>query len=255
MGRARGGICSIAFDGEHFNDFRAPELVGFDRALSFIESVRRDNTATIIALDQPTIVPNQTGMRPVERVADNLMRWLGGGVIPANRDNKMFGDGAPIWRFLQRLNAIEGPELARTDQIELYLIEVYPALALPSLDERFFGFRKRPCYNPDRPKFRIEDWKAVVAAALRQANRCKCQSLVDCLDEIAALPSPKKADQDRLDSIICLLIAVRWRLGSRQESVVIGDLKNGYMVAPVSAAVRERLSWASESYGVPIDYC
>ena len=77
MGRARGGICSIAFDGECFNDFRAPELVGFDRALSYIESVRRDNTVTIIALDQPTIVPNQTGMRPVEQVVDSLMRWLG----------------------------------------------------------------------------------------------------------------------------------------------------------------------------------
>ncbi len=218
MDRAPGGICSIAFDGERFKDFGAPKLMGFDGALSYIESVRRNNTAIIIALDQPTIVPNQTGMRPVEQVVDSLMRWLGGGVIPTNRDNKMFGGGAPIWRFLQRLNATEGPESARTAQDGLYMIEVYPALALPSLDERFFGVRRRPCYNPGRPNmFRIEDWKAVVAAARAQASRFECQSLVECLDEIAALTIPKKADQDKLDSIICLLIAIRWRLGSRQR--------------------------------------
>jgi predicted RNase H-like nuclease len=65
--------------------------------------------------------------------------------------------------------------------------------------------------------------------------------------------NPNKFHQDRLDAAICLLIAIRWRLGARGESVVIGDLQSGYMVAPVSGAVMTRLSHDAFARGVPVN--
>jgi predicted RNase H-like nuclease len=122
-----GAICSIAFLGDRFSDFSPPEMVGFGAALTYINRLQRSDAATFVALDQPTIVPNRTGMRPVEKAAASLISWLGGGVQPANRGKTMFfGDEAPIWRFIEKLEAIEDPEAARVAAQGEYLMEVFP---------------------------------------------------------------------------------------------------------------------------------
>ena len=251
---APGAICSVHFDGTGFTNFRPPELVGFDRALDYIRAVRRPGAPTIVALDQPTIVPNATGMRPAEKVVASLISWMGGGVQPANTRRPLFGRAAPVTLFLRQLGAAEDPEMARTADHGLHLMEVFPALALPSLEAAFFGLRKGPRYNPVRRKtFRIEDWRAVVDAAKREATNLRCTPLVGWIEEIRANTAPKKEHQDRLDAAVCLLIAIRWRLLKREQSVAIGDLKNGYIVAPVSGPVFKRLREVAAERGVPID--
>jgi predicted RNase H-like nuclease len=106
-------------------------------------------------------------MRPVEKAVSSLISWIGGGVQPANRRNlNMFGPQAPIWMFLGKLGADENPEVARTAMRGLHLMEVFPALALASLEQNFFGRLKGPRYNPSRRNtFKIADWRAVIAAA------------------------------------------------------------------------------------------
>jgi len=105
-----GAICAVEVESGKLVRFHGPRLVSFDQALTFIGEVRSSDGSTLIALDQPTIVANATGMRPVERVAASLISWLGGGVQPSNRGRLgMFCDASPIWRFLNALQAIEDP--------------------------------------------------------------------------------------------------------------------------------------------------
>ncbi len=118
-----------------------------------------------MAIDQPTIVPNLTGSRPVDRVAASVISWVGGGVQPANRSKLgMFDDAAPIWRFKADLGASDDALAARGAEAGLFIAEVFPALALTSFEPAFCGRKLRPCYNPDRRKtFRLEDWHRVLA--------------------------------------------------------------------------------------------
>jgi predicted RNase H-like nuclease len=88
---------------------------------------------------------------------------------------------------------------------------------------------------------------------MREATNLGCTSLVSWIEEMRATASPKKEHQDRLDSALCLLIAIRWRLGKREQSVAVGDLKNGYIIAPVSEPVFKRLREVAAKRGVPID--
>ena len=125
-------------------------------------------------------------------------------------------------------------------------MEVFPALSLASYSPAFFGYRKGPRYNPDRKTFRIEDWIATIDAAINEATRFSCLQLVAWLNGLRSNLAPRKVDQDRLDSALCLLVAMRWRLSPREMSVFIGDLRNGYMVAPVSATVMRRLDASGE---------
>ena len=240
--RAPGAICAATYEEGSFTRFEPPRLASFDQALAFIRSVRGPGP-TLVAIDQPTIVPNATGMRPVDRIAASLVSWLGGGVQPANRGRLgMFDDAAPIWRFLGDLNGIEDPEGARTAEEGLYYFEVFPALALASIGESFFGRLAAPRYNPARRRtFRKADWDRVLAAVATDARRVGCGPLAEWCAELASDRPPLKSDQDKLDAAICLLVALRWRLEPREVSMMIGDRASGYMVVPTGAMAREKL--------------
>lgn len=253
--KAPGAVCAVGIKNGHPMRFHAPQLVSFDQALTFIQEVRSEDGATLIALDQPTVVPNLTSMRPVERVAASLISWLGGGVQPSNRGRRgMFCDASPIWRFLTALGAEESPEQARTAASGLYLMEVFPALALASLDTSFFGRLSAPRYNPDRKKtFLIADWVRVAKAAARAADMMGCEDLGEWCRTAGGTARPRKADQDKLDSALCVLIALHWRLRPRETSLLLGDLNAGYMVLPASREVREYLIDAARKHLVAMD--
>ncbi len=251
--RTPGAICAAAFDGKTAVSFEAPRLAHFDDAAGFIEQVRSPDGVTILALDQPTVVKNPTSMRPVERVAATLVSWLGGGVQPANRGKVgMFCDAAPIWPFLDGINAAVDPEAARTATAGLHVMEVFPALALPSLHTGFFGRHSAPKYNPARRKtYRLPDWQLVAQVAADRFTGFGCDEAATWCAERAACTKPKKADQDQLDAMLCLLVAMMWRFAAREESMMLGTVADGYMVFPASPEVRERISTAADRLSVP----
>jgi predicted RNase H-like nuclease len=253
--RAPGAICAVGIENCQSARFDAPQLVSFDQALTFIEKTRSKTGATLIALDQPTVVPNLTSMRPVERVAASLISWLGGGVQPSNRGRLgMFCDASPIWRFLTALGAEEHPERARIAADGLYLMEVFPALALASLGKGFFGRLKAPRYNPDRKKtFLMSDWVRVAETAAREAHELRCDELAEWCRAAMSTAQPRKADQDKLDSALCVLIALHWRLRPREASLLLGDLTTGYMVLPAIREVRKYLTNPARKHLVAMD--
>lgn len=253
--RAPGAICTIRVDRAGRRSLVPPRLASFDEALTAIEAESAISDLRLVALDQPALMPNATGMRPVDRVAASLISWLGGGVQPANRGKAgMFDDAAPLWRFKERLGAIEDPEASREATRGLYLMEVFPALAMPSLDPAFDGRLCGPRYNPARRKtFTLGGWKAVIAAVRRQAVEAGITGLAEWADALAQIETPRKADQDRLDSVLCALIGLHWHVHLRDSSIMIGDGIAGYMVTPASPSVRARLEVAAKAYAVPVD--
>lgn len=253
--KAPGAICAILLRPGVAPEFHAPRLTRFADALAFIETTSAGSDHTLIALDQPTIVPNASGMRPAERVAAAAISWMGGGVQPANRGKTgMFCDTAPIWPFLAALGATEDPPAARTATRGRYLMEVFPALALASLEPAFFARRGAPKYNPaNRRHFRLDDWRAVAATTASWFERWALVEPASWCRAAGALSSPRKADQDRLDAMICLVVALYWRIEAPERSIMIGDTVSGYIVAPASTDVRRRLAAAAATRNVAIE--
>lgn len=250
-----GAICAVGVTNGEIAHFHAPQLVSFDQALAFIQSVRSGSGSTLIALDQPTVVPNLTSMRPVERAAASLVSWLGGGVQPAHRGRRgMFCDASPIWRFLKALEATEDPERARTASSGLYVMEVFPALALASFHPGFFKRLGAPKYNPARRNtFVMDDWVRVTEVAAQQASALRFDALAEWCRDARKIVQPRKADQDKMDAMLCLLVALHWRLRPRTESLLLGDLTTGYIVTPASPEVRAYLIAPARRNLVPMD--
>jgi predicted RNase H-like nuclease len=166
----------------------------------------------------------------------------------------MFDDAAPIWAFKTDLGAVEDPEQARETTEGLFIMEVFPALALPGF---FTGFSARlggPRYNPARRKtFKIEHWKQVASLLFELGGQHNIIGLSHWCREQSANVTPSKADQDRLDAVICALIGWHWLMAPRNQSVMIGDRESGYIVAPAIDGIHEKLVMAAMKHGVSID--
>lgn len=252
--KAPGAICAVAFDDRGQINFHEPRLVSFAGAQAFIDELRKDYAVSLVALDQPTIVPNLTGSRPVDKVAASLVSFIGGGVQPANRSKiGMFCDDAPIWSFLSGLDATEDPVQARAASAGHFLIEVFPALALPSLKDGFAQRLHAPKYNPqNRKKFRLKDWQAVARVIELSAEQFGVQHLADWARQMHDVARPRKSDQDKIDSALCALIGLFWRAGPAVRSAMLGDVDSGYMITPISNATRSRLEQAAIRRDVPM---
>lgn len=264
-GKAPGGIASATFSQDRLLETRLPEPAGFDHAAAIIEELQSTHDYVLVAIDQPTVVPNQTGSRPVDRVAASLVSRLGGGVQPANQGKtrsgrtiqskvQMFGPEAPIWKFLRRIDAVQNPPKARTAPSGCHAIEVFPALALPALEPAILERKRAARYNPaNRKRFSLPDWRLVTLAASRHAAALRLTCLSEWARNLAELPTPTKTDQDCLDAAICLIVALQWRRAPRDQVTVIGYAQSGYMVSPVTPATHAILQSAAAKRGVPMD--
>jgi predicted RNase H-like nuclease len=251
--KSPGAICAIAFSPQGRVSFDEPRLVSFDQAVEYIAAASIGFAFSLVAVDQPTVVPNRTGSRPVDKVAASLVSFVGGGVQPANRGKRgMFCDAAPIWRFLSSLGYSQRPLEARTANSGRHLIEVFPALSLPALNAGFALRLAAPKYNPqNRRKFRQDHWRSVARTVATTAGNLGVPDLRDWADDMALLPTPRKADQDLLDAALCALIGLIWRAGPPDASTCLGDLDSGYMVTAVSGSTRDRLRSAALKSSVP----
>ena len=250
-----GAICAMRLADDAPAGFDPPRLAGFDAARDLIRKRHRPGDLTLLAIDQPTIVANDTGARPVDRAVASLMSYSGGGIQPAFRGGSkaaLFGDGAPIWRFLDDLAFTDDPEAVAREQSGGVVVEAFPALAVLGLDPRFTAApRCGPRYNPSRPTFLLAAWADVCAAVASELRRLGLQETASWCDGLAVDRKPAKRVQDCLDAAICLLIAARWYF-ERDTCLMIGDRTGGTIVTPVSSSTRERLGRAAERCAVPV---
>jgi predicted RNase H-like nuclease len=252
--KAPGAICVIRLDSQGARLHMEPSLASFSEAAALIQAETLEVGKCIVALDQPTIVPNLSGSRPVDKVAGALISWVGGGVQPANRSKLgMFDDAAPIWRFKNAIGAFEDPEKARSASKGLFMIEVFPALALVAIDDAYCKRLGAPKYNPaNRRMFQLDHWHSVAETIRLFGSLNALEHLELWCSAVSANLTPTKADQDKIDAMICALVGLHWLVAPREQSVMIGDLVSGYMIAPALRGVHERLALAARKRDVPI---
>ena len=262
----------------------APRLVGYADAAEVIEELQRECDHVIIAIDQPIIVPNDADARPVDYVANSLKQHLNSGALDANRtegwNRYLHGDEAPIWNFMSKIGPCEYS--GRTDVVDAcaedrrvfvdfetaqiatrgtQVIEVYPALALPALNPIFTERCSEARYDPQsrnrRHPFNLEDWRLVCEIGSRCAEEFHLKALSQWASGVIqpwdSPTRPRKLHQDKIDAVLCLIIALQWRMRTN-GMCVIGDLENGYIVTPTSIETREILEAACEERGVRFEY-
>jgi predicted RNase H-like nuclease len=224
-----------------FHHIDLPQVADYAQAKEFIRKWQAElkPTMTLVMLDQPTIVVNDRGQRPVENIVCSAISLRRGGMQPAyTAKAEMFGAGAPLWPFLKDFGGAADPLQPLQDT---NVFETYPVLALIALGwllEDTRPSRGLPKYNP-KGKFNLSDWKYVCALASTALGGHGLREIVRWIRCIAQSSSPRKADQDRLDACLCLLVGLY--LLERKDCLMVGDQESGYIVVPYCAELCEEL--------------
>lgn len=246
-----GAIASILVERERAW-LEEPVLCLFSDADSLLAK-RGDGAAIhLVPIDQPLIVPNQSGRRPVEKAIAHLVGRRQGGVQPANRSRiEMFGNEAPIWEFLSKFDGMIDPLAAIAADEGEHVIEVFPALAVAGLFPDLCEAGRLPKYNPERATFRLEDWRSLCLAVAELGESHGIERISDWCSLAAKLVQPRKHDQDKLDAIICALIGYVCYF-RKANCLMIGDLSSGYVVTPSGEKLERELAKDALQEGVEI---
>lgn len=233
----------LQLDDGTFKELGLPRTVDYSDAEDVILQWQDEQspTSTIVLLDQPTIVKNAVGQRPVENLVGSPVSRRYGGMQPANTaKEKMFGSEAPVWPFLTRFGGSADPlkPVADTRVFETYPILTMIALGWMLPDHRAAG--RLPKYNPARKKtFSNSDWRHVCELASSEFHERGLMGIVAWIDSVGENTSPRKREQDGLDACLCLLVALY--LVERKDCLMVGDLQTGYIVVPYGAGLRVEL--------------
>jgi predicted RNase H-like nuclease len=238
-------------DDGSFKELGLPEIVNYCQAEKRILEwqVREKPATTLVLLDQPTIVKNTAGQRPVENLVATPVSRRYGGVQPASTSRTdMFGSDAPVWRFLTTFG---GPAHPLRPIPGTQVIETYPVLAMIALgwmlpDERPGG--RLPKYNPaNKKQFRLSDWQYVCRQVSNTLGQRNLPKLTEWLDDALQNMAPRKSDQDKLDACLCLVVALHMtELG---ECLMVGDQDTGYIVVPNGTDLFDELLVRCEKTG------
>ena len=250
-------VGAIRFNDGTFHGLGTPQVVDYREAEVVILKWQAEQvpTATIVLLDQPTIVRNAAGQRPVENIVASPVSLRYGGMQPANTAREeMFGKEAPVWTFLTRFG---GPADPLEPIADTRVFETYPVLAMIALGWMLPDSRAGGClpkYNPERKKtFSISDWQHVCDKASGSFHGRGLADIVRWIDAAAQNTSPRKSDQDGLDACLCLLVALY--LAERKDCLMVGDLRTGYIVVPYGAELHAELdARCSQTGRVPSEW-
>lgn len=226
------GAISAAFIGaEGTINECLPEPASLQEATTYIQDqqTRWSPTRTVVAVDQPIVVPNQTGQRDVENVVSSPIGKAGGGVQPTSRSRTHFNENAPIWDFV---NSFGGPSDPTNLSSPTSLIETYPALCLLAINCTLSienGRQRLPKYNPTKNNFSQQDW-TFTCSKISQALQDEGFSQLSAEARIhSEMERPSKANQDMIDSLLCLLAAHSL---VKEQAISVGTVESGYMITP-----------------------
>lgn len=206
-------------------------LIAHERPDSRLRATRR--ASLTIAIDAPTIVPNDIGQRPCERTLQQMFGKQNAGPYPANRRrlstcNGGVPRGCELSELFQKdLGAIEGLLDVRHSGVSV--LEVFPAPATV----RLFNLPKAIAYKKKKGRS-WESCREGLSSYLSHLQQLDDPALI--LEVPLAVRDEKgvalKKIEDQTDAMICAYIAgLAWLYGPARIEM-IGNLEDGYVVVP-----------------------
>lgn len=200
-----------------------------DAVLDWIDTQIPASAVGGIAVDAPTLIPNETGMRECDRLAHRYFGRYHAGCYPANLGLPFAARTVGFGEALVARGFTHAPQI-QPQQPQRFQIEVFPHPATI----RLFRLDRILKYKKGRVRAR--------GTALAQFRQHILQQLPHAdpplpLDASELPPIPPtgvamKAVEDQLDSLICAYVAAHWWHWGTARNQVLGDATTGYIVVP-----------------------
>jgi predicted RNase H-like nuclease len=185
--------------------------------------------AGIVAVDAPTLIPNQTGSRVPDRLAHKYFGRFHAGCYPANL-GLPFADRTLGVGFSLEARGFKHAPTIEPQQLGRYQIEVFPHPAMIHL----FGLDQILKYKKGAIAQRKLELEKLRQYILEKLPKLEPRLKIETLPEIPNKGTELKALEDQLDSLICAYVAAYWWYWGTEKNLVLGDRESGYIVVPTA---------------------
>jgi predicted RNase H-like nuclease len=206
--------------------------------LTWIDRIVKPNEPAIIAVDAPTLIPNDTGSRLPDKLTHKYFGKYHAGCYPANK-NLPFADRTVNFGLeLESRGYIHAPTI-EPQKLSRYQIEVFPHPAIVNLFnlERILKYKKGRLSDRRLELIKLQNYLLHILPSFSPPLRL-CGSLRQAAGasmfplQIPTTGAALKATEDKLDSLICAYVGAYWWYWGEQRNLVLGDATTGYIVIP-----------------------
>ena len=226
------GLCCLDWQKNKLNIVEITTILELDDLCDRIDVSTPGNTPGLIAVDAPTIINNQTGMRLPDKLTHKHFGRYHAGCYPANLNLAFSIRTVGFGKSLSSRNFAHAPTI-KPQKLGRYQIEVFPHPATINL----FGLSKILKYKKGRiaeRRLELNKLRDYIVNVLPELEPALCPN---SLTEIPIIPDrctgkELKDIEDRLDSLLCAYVGAYWWYWGEGKNMVLGDLDNGYIVIP-----------------------
>jgi len=221
------GLCCLTLEQNNLtlSALDCKDTIG--EVLQWIDAIAPDELPAIVAVDAPTLIPNEKGMRVPDRLAHKYFGKYHAGCYPANLGRPFSARLLQFGQSLEDRGCVHAPTMEPKREGR-YQIEVFPHPAMVQL----FGLPRILKYKKGRLAERREGLTELRSHILSDLPKQNPPLLIKDLPAIPETGKALKALEDKLDSIICAYVAAHWWIWGRDRNQVLGSLADGYIVVP-----------------------
>ena len=226
------GLCCLAWQNNQLEIIELTTVLELNCILAWIDRHLPKNTTGLVAIDAPTIITNQTGMRLCDKLTHKHFGRYHAGCYPANLGLKFAPRTTGFSQNLVDRSFAHAPTV-EPQKPGRYQIEVFPHPATINLFELDKILKYKKGRIADRRSELIKLRRYIIDVLPNLEPKLSLSS-IDNIPAIAIKQTGKelKAIEDRLDSLICAYVAAHWWYWGEKRNMVLGNLTEGFIVVP-----------------------
>ncbi len=226
----KSGLCCLLWENQQLKILDLDCKLEIEDILNWIDIWTPLPTPAIIAVDAPTIIPNQTGTRLPDQLTHKYFGRYHAGCYPANLNRPFAERTVKFGMSLEAKGFIHAPTI-QPQQLGRFQIEVFPHPAIVNLFDlaQILKYKKGRLVNRKSELFKLHQYIKNILTTIEPALEVS-ENLLD-IENINSIATFKNTE-DRLDSLICAYVGAYWWYWGQTRNIVLGDQATGYIVVP-----------------------
>ena len=226
----KSGLCCLQYSDKKLTILDLDCKLETEDILHWIDNFTPLSTPAIIAVDAPTIIPNQTGTRLPDKLTHKYFGRYHAGCYPANL-NRPFAQKTVGFGISLEAKGFHHAPTITPQKPGRFQIEVFPHPAIVNLFglEKILKYKKGRLADRKLELMKLHKYIINILPTLEPALEI-CDNFLDTenIKSMTAL----KTTEDKLDSLICAYIGAYWWYWGQTKNMVLGDGTTGYIVVP-----------------------
>ncbi|MGK7951055.1 MAG: DUF429 domain-containing protein [Xenococcaceae cyanobacterium] len=226
------GLCCLNWQNNCLEILDLTTKLEIDSILAWLDRFVSPRESAIIAVDAPTLIPNQTGMRLPDKLTHKYFGRYHAGCYPANLSRPFATRTVNFGLSLEQKGFLHAPEI-KPQQPGRYQIEVFPHTATINLFnlDRILKYKKGKISDRATELTKLRNYLLTVLPSLTPTLPRNSLSIMPIIPS-KIRGKELKSIEDKLDSLICAYTAAYWWYWGKERNWVLGDINTGYIIVP-----------------------